>query len=102
MAYNDDLDVDAIYTEPPDVNVLTDEESGDEDAEGDLNHLPSRQLLAGAEILLRNNSRIDQLDEPCATSSTDRTFQDNVHCNTKPLTKDKIQHKWIQDCPGLH
>lgn len=42
MTYNDDLDGVAIYTEPPDVNVLTDEESGDEDAEGDLNHLPPR------------------------------------------------------------
>lgn len=44
MAYNDDLDVDAIYTEPPDVNVLTDEGPGDEEAEADLNHLLPRQL----------------------------------------------------------
>lgn len=97
MAYNDDLDVDAIYTEPPEVSVLTDEESGDEDAERDLNHLPPRQLLAGAEILLRNNSRIHQSDEPSATSSGDKTFQDdNPRGTSKPVTKDKIQHEWIQ------
>lgn len=97
IAYNDDLDVEAIYIEPPDVNVLTDEESGDEDAEGDLNHLPPRQLLAGAEILLRNNSIIDQLDEPCATASAVKTFQDDNPCSKpKPVTKDKVQHEWIQ------
>lgn len=92
IVYNDDLDVDAIYTEPPEVNVLTDEESGDEDAEGDLNHLPPRQLLAGAEILLRDNSRVDQSNEPNATSSGDRTFQDdNPRGSSKPVTKDKIK-----------
>ncbi|KAG5866073.1 hypothetical protein JTB14_006643 [Gonioctena quinquepunctata] len=79
-----------MYTKSPDANVSIDKESRDEDAEGDYCHLPPRQLLAGAEILLRNNARIDRSDEPCATSRTDNRFQEqNPHGTPKLATKTK-------------
>lgn len=96
MVYNDDLDVEAIYTEPPDVNVLTDEESGDEDTEGDLNHLPPRQLLAGAEIRFKNNAGIGQSDEPCQSSSEDNRPILEKENHPETITKEKIQHDWIK------
>lgn len=89
IAYADDLDVDAIYTEPPDVNILTDEESGDEDTEGDLNHLPPRQLLAGAEIRLTNNARIDGL-------SDDSSPLPVLENQSKSIQKEKLHHQWTK------
>ncbi|KAK9739541.1 hypothetical protein QE152_g8964 [Popillia japonica] len=47
---DDDLDVEAIYTEPPEVNQLTDEDFGDEDDSGYLVKLTGRHLRAAVEI----------------------------------------------------
>ena len=47
---NDDETVE-VYIEPPDANILTDEDSGDDD---DVNHLSGNQLRALAEIKSRN------------------------------------------------
>lgn len=47
---------DAIYVAPPEPSVLTDEDSGDEDAGGRIENLSSRQLLADAEVRYRNDS----------------------------------------------
>ncbi|KAL4125910.1 hypothetical protein QTP88_010147 [Uroleucon formosanum] len=47
-----------IYIEPPEANILTDEDSGDEDGAGAIDNLTGRQLLARAEIRLENNDRI--------------------------------------------
>ncbi|KAJ8957710.1 hypothetical protein NQ318_017605 [Aromia moschata] len=56
MAYaDDDLEISEIYTEPPDVSCLTDEDSGDE--EGDLDRISGRLLHAPVEIRLRNNDQ---------------------------------------------
>ena len=42
-----------LYVEPPEPTVLTDEESGNEDDDVvDIRHLPGRQLLAPAEIII--------------------------------------------------
>lgn len=42
-----------LYVEPPEPNILTDEESGNEEDEAqDILHLPGRQLLAPAEIIV--------------------------------------------------
>lgn len=54
MVYDDDIDVDKIYIEPPDANILTDEDSGEEDGGGFLDNLSGRQLLPKAELVLRN------------------------------------------------
>ncbi|KAJ8942557.1 hypothetical protein NQ318_021959 [Aromia moschata] len=63
MAYSEDLDAEQIFIEPPNSNVLTDEESGDDEEPPDINHLPGRQLAAGAEIVLVNNERIGGLSD---------------------------------------
>ncbi|KAJ8939429.1 hypothetical protein NQ318_017975 [Aromia moschata] len=70
LAYaEDDVDITAIYTEPPEFivcqtrpPVLSDEDSGAEDDDGDINRLSGRQLRAAVEIQQRNNVRINSKD----------------------------------------
>ncbi|KAG5864831.1 hypothetical protein JTB14_033773 [Gonioctena quinquepunctata] len=50
--------VEDIFITPPDVNVDTDEDSGDEDGGGMIYNMTGRQLRAEAEIKLRNDTRI--------------------------------------------
>ncbi|XP_044766308.1 piggyBac transposable element-derived protein 3-like [Coccinella septempunctata] len=52
MAYDDDIDVREIFIEPPDSNILTDEDSGEEDSGGMLDNLSGRQLSQKAEVIL--------------------------------------------------
>ncbi|KAJ8939705.1 hypothetical protein NQ318_009805 [Aromia moschata] len=60
LAYaEDDVDITAIYTEPPEISVLSDEDSGAEDDDGDINRLSGRQFRAAMEIPQRNNVRIN-------------------------------------------
>ncbi|KAK9685782.1 Transposase IS4 [Popillia japonica] len=69
MIYADnDLDVEAIYTEPPEVNQLTDEDSGDEDDSGDLVKLSGRQLCAPVEALHQNYALFKNSADPHITS----------------------------------
>ncbi|KAK9693444.1 hypothetical protein QE152_g34198 [Popillia japonica] len=49
----------AIYTEPPEVNQLTDEDSRDEDDSGDLDKMTGRQICAPVEIRRHDNSRMN-------------------------------------------
>uniref|UniRef100_A0A6P7GD37 Uncharacterized protein LOC114340751 n=1 Tax=Diabrotica virgifera virgifera TaxID=50390 RepID=A0A6P7GD37_DIAVI len=58
IIYNDELIDGDIFVEPPDTNVDTDEDSGDEDGGGLVDNLLSRQLRTGAKIRLPNNERI--------------------------------------------
>ncbi|KAJ8957733.1 hypothetical protein NQ318_017631 [Aromia moschata] len=60
LAYaEDDVDITAIYTEPPEISVLSDEDSCAEDDDGDIIGLSGRQLRAAVEIQQRNNVRIN-------------------------------------------
>ncbi|KAG5871642.1 hypothetical protein JTB14_037958 [Gonioctena quinquepunctata] len=64
IAYADDLDVEEVFIKPPEANILTDEESGDNENKCDTNRLPGRQLSARAEIVLSNSERIgDENDD---------------------------------------
>uniref|UniRef100_A0A6P7GF23 Uncharacterized protein LOC114341603 n=1 Tax=Diabrotica virgifera virgifera TaxID=50390 RepID=A0A6P7GF23_DIAVI len=83
MVYEDDLDVQDIFIEPPEANVLTDEDSDDEEEGGLVDNLSGQQLLAGAE--LRVNQAINE--EP------DEPVQDNEGPNTRP-GQEKIT--WIK------
>ena len=47
-----------IFIEPPDANVLSDEDSDDEDDGGLIDNLNGRQLRAPAEVVLANGERI--------------------------------------------
>ncbi|XP_046401626.1 piggyBac transposable element-derived protein 3-like [Ischnura elegans] len=49
---DDQDDVLGIYIEPPESNVLSDEDSAEEDGGGFIDNLSGRQLRAGAEILV--------------------------------------------------
>ncbi|KAF2889270.1 hypothetical protein ILUMI_16903 [Ignelater luminosus] len=52
MMEEEDLNVSRIYTEPPDSNVLTDEDSGEEDNGGFIDNLSGHQLRAGEKVVL--------------------------------------------------
>lgn len=81
------------------INVLTDEESGDEDTERDVNHLSPRQLQAGADIRFKNNSDIDQSDEAHASSNVDRnpiSQEENARSVPENITREKHEHEWIK------
>ncbi|KAK9687500.1 hypothetical protein QE152_g36226 [Popillia japonica] len=54
IVYENDIDIEEIYIEPPDSNVLTDEDSGEEDDGGLIDNLNRQQLLAKANVRLRN------------------------------------------------
>ncbi|XP_064486109.1 piggyBac transposable element-derived protein 3-like [Ornithodoros turicata] len=58
LLQNNNEDVQAIYIEPPDANVNSDEDSAEEDEGGLLDNLSGRQLRAGAEVVLSDRSRI--------------------------------------------
>ncbi|KAJ8951117.1 hypothetical protein NQ318_021561 [Aromia moschata] len=65
LAYaEDDVDITAIYTERPEISVLSDEDYCAEDDDGDINRLSGRQLRAAVEIQQRNNVRINNTQKP--------------------------------------
>ncbi|KAJ8963585.1 hypothetical protein NQ314_005533 [Rhamnusium bicolor] len=55
IAYADDLDVQEIFIEPPEANVLTDKDSSDEEKGGLLDNLSGQQLSAGAELRVKKS-----------------------------------------------
>ena len=52
----------AIYIEPPEATIYSDEDSADEDSGGLIDNLSSRQLRAGAETVLADGRRIGGCD----------------------------------------
>lgn len=90
MAYADEtINVDSIYIEPPGTNgnVLTDEESGDDEDVGDLDHLSGGQLRAQAELKLSDNRRIGGSQMMAKEQPT------AVISNKKQKIKKKIEEK---------
>ncbi|KAF2901352.1 hypothetical protein ILUMI_04834 [Ignelater luminosus] len=89
----DDLTVDRIYVEPPESHSVTDEESGDEEDSGDVNHLPSRQLVAPAEIVLSDNNRIGGTEDNAEIS------QENIEEYVAYVSSPKIysDFSWIKE-----
>ncbi|KAJ8961387.1 hypothetical protein NQ318_014632 [Aromia moschata] len=82
LAYAEDyVDITAIYTEPPEISVLLDGDSGAEDDDGDINRLSGRQLRAAVEIQQRNNVRIN--------SDTINQGKDYDIDTQEPLVKEK-------------
>lgn len=57
VEHDDDGETVEVYIEPPEANVLTDEDSADDDV--DVNHLSGAQLRAYAEIKSKNSSKAD-------------------------------------------
>ncbi|KAL3271658.1 hypothetical protein HHI36_022132 [Cryptolaemus montrouzieri] len=70
LSYSED--VDSIFIELPEVDILTDEDSGDEDAEGMTDNLSGRQLRARAEVKFANHvSDIEETDTEIFAPSVD-------------------------------
>ncbi|KAG5883437.1 hypothetical protein JTB14_019043 [Gonioctena quinquepunctata] len=60
MAYDDDVDVHEIYIEHPDANILTDEDSDEEDGGGLLDNLNGRHLLPKADLVVQSAVTADE------------------------------------------
>lgn len=92
IAY-DEGDVTDIYIEPPESNVLTDEDSADEDEGGVADNLSARQLLAPAEVLFGNKNRLGMEDnevvDHCEAISS--PCSDTITVATKPIAPKFIQ-----------
>ncbi|XP_046980423.1 uncharacterized protein LOC124545520 [Schistocerca americana] len=81
ILYNDDIEGD-VFVEPPDPNVDTDEDSGNEHSGGLLDNLSSHQLRANAEIRMPNNEQIG-VDYNCNPPSPSmHTEQDPIEPET--------------------
>ncbi|GBM89593.1 hypothetical protein AVEN_268441-1 [Araneus ventricosus] len=94
---NSDSDLEDIYIEPPDVAVISDEDSAEEDEGGLTENLSGRQLRVNVEISrekTRKNaySDLDSEDEGLANSAT----KQKVAKRTKTCTK-KLKRSWVQD-----
>ncbi|KAL3273109.1 hypothetical protein HHI36_014563 [Cryptolaemus montrouzieri] len=62
LAYSED--VDSIFIEPPEADVLTDEDYGDEGAGSMIDNLSDRQLPARVEVKFANHvSDIEETDD---------------------------------------
>ncbi|KAJ8961076.1 hypothetical protein NQ318_008752 [Aromia moschata] len=82
LAYaEDDVDITAIYTEPPEISVVSDEDSGAEDDDGDISRLSGRQLRAAVKIQQWNNVRLN--------SDTINQGKDYDIDTQEPLVKEK-------------
>ncbi|KAI4471499.1 hypothetical protein MML48_1g20280 [Holotrichia oblita] len=83
IAYADD--VDAIYIEPPDAGVLTDQDSGDEDGGDTIDNLPGAQLRANAEVVLRGTDRDEILVSPQNVTAISNGYQEIWNIHTQQL-----------------
>ncbi|KAK9752887.1 Transposase IS4 [Popillia japonica] len=72
-----------IFIEPPDANVLTDKDSGDEEEGGLVDNLSGQQLLAGAEVRLKKPAN----EEPDESAHEVRTRKDH-------LVRGRYNSKW--------
>ncbi|KAK9754666.1 Transposase IS4 [Popillia japonica] len=92
MISDEDHEVSQIFMEPPESNVLTDEDSGDEDG-GLLDNLSGRQLRVGGEVVVKNSG--EQPEE-----QTEESEQDGGHTKTKSDTKKSkkvsVETEWIE------
>ncbi|KAG5869492.1 hypothetical protein JTB14_013565 [Gonioctena quinquepunctata] len=68
MVYEDDIDVREIFIEPPDSNVLTDEDSGEEDEGGTIDNLNRQQLSAHVEVRIHNGEENNQIEAAASTT----------------------------------
>ncbi|KAJ8958206.1 hypothetical protein NQ314_006445 [Rhamnusium bicolor] len=79
MVYaDDDLVIDVIYMEPPEVSASTDEDSGDEEDDGDQDRLSGRLLRASVEIQRRNNDRINMKHDCTPVGIFEKFWNDDV------------------------
>ncbi|KAG5877335.1 hypothetical protein JTB14_003621 [Gonioctena quinquepunctata] len=65
--------------EPPEANVLTDEDSGDEEVGGLVDNLGGQQLLAGAELRV-NQAINEEPDEPVQDNEDPKITSGEMKC----------------------
>lgn len=98
MAYIDDAD--EIFIEPPDSNVLTDEDSAEEDNGGKLDNLSGKQLNTKVEIKFSNSSRNnsdrdEQPEETIMLDNLEKVAQSTHVLCDKITLQENIS--WIDD-----
>ncbi|KAL3277945.1 hypothetical protein HHI36_013286 [Cryptolaemus montrouzieri] len=93
LAYSED--VDSIFIEPPEADVLTDEDSGDEEAGDMIHNLSGQQLRERAEVKFANHvSNIEETDDKEIDAEIVAPSVD-VPASTKS-TKCKKNYSWIE------
>lgn len=90
-----------VFMEPPAASVLTDEESGDEEEDGYIRHLPGRQLLARAEVVFSNEVRTqlepnDNVPTVFAGPSISNSSISGDNFLITSTSPDAFGEKWIQ------
>ncbi|KAL3282654.1 hypothetical protein HHI36_005829 [Cryptolaemus montrouzieri] len=94
LAYSED--VDSIFIEPPEADVLTDEAIGNEDAGDMIDNLSGRQLRARAEVKFANHvSNIEEIDDEEIDAEIVAPSAD-VPASAR-TTKCKENYSWV-DC----
>ncbi|XP_039297544.1 piggyBac transposable element-derived protein 3-like [Nilaparvata lugens] len=88
----DDIDGDPsqVFIEPPDANIQSDADSGEEDGGGYVNNLSGKQLLSNAEIVF--NSQPDKSTQeipPIPSTSTGKSKEKRKSDNTRQGTNKK-------------
>ncbi|XP_072400597.1 uncharacterized protein [Diabrotica undecimpunctata] len=83
IAYESNNEVTDIYIQPPDCQDLTDEDSGDEDEGGTVENLSSRQLLAPAEVVFSNGTRVEDTSEDLANEQLPTVVQSDAKANSE-------------------
>ncbi|XP_050295156.1 piggyBac transposable element-derived protein 3-like [Anthonomus grandis grandis] len=86
IAYSDNID--EIFIEPPDSDVLTDVDSGDKDGSGFIDNLSGRQLRGQAEVKLLDNTRVGG----CSSDDLSRSLG-SLHASPKHRSPSPSQNK---------
>ncbi len=86
-----ELDIQNIFIEPPDVNLYSDEDSGDEDGGGLVDNLSARQLQAPAQAVLANGLVLGEDDKDEEEEDGEEDFQ-----RTTKHRSTSIPHIWTE------
>ncbi|KAI5692527.1 hypothetical protein M8J75_014971 [Diaphorina citri] len=87
--------VDAIYITPPEADVLSDEDSGDEDDAGLIDNLSSRQLAAPAEVVFTNDERLGgelNEDQELGELNQDQELGDSGEDPVQDVEEEEVVH----------
>lgn len=96
----DNQDVSQIFIEPPESNVLTDEDSGDEEG-GIIDNLSGRQLRACAEIVFKSGKTYNQeedqvvVNDPKVSEEQEKNENNNKGQPTSRNKRSIIETDWI-------
>jgi len=87
----------AIYIAPPNVNIDSDEDSGEEDKGGLVDNLNARQLEAPTEAVLTRNRRIAIQEDLHEVTQEITTQQNPLKKTNEAVQKNRIDYHWSKE-----